>query len=220
MTIYNPTGLQKIIDGKYLLWLNKSYNNKIDKLKSEAQTKNNKYTTKEIRNLLIERDNKINDHFNKIISWIAKEYSNKKLIIIGYNTNWKKGVNMGNLNNRRFYEIPYCRLLNKLTDKMKQLGINVTVNEESYTSKCDGLALENICKHKTYLGKRIKRGLFSSSIGKLLNADLNGAINIMRKYFKNKENYIITEIKGQSLYNPTRANIHHEAPKSQWSKAA
>ena len=147
------------------------------------------------------------------------EYSNKKLIIVGYNTNWKKEVNMGKKNNRKFYQIPYCRLLNKLKDKMTQLGIKVEINEESYTSKCDGLSLEEVCKHQTYLGKRIKRGLFSSGTHKLLNADLNGAINIMRKYYL-RNGYKIAQIKGVNLYNPTRAYIPHEAVPCQWSGKA
>jgi putative transposase len=57
----------------------------------------------------------------------------------------------------------------------------VELTEESYTSKCDALALETIQKQESYLGKRVKRGLFKSSVGKIINADINGAINIARK---------------------------------------
>ena len=70
------------------------------------------------------------------------------------------------------------------------------VIKESYTSKCDALALEEINYHETYKGKRINRGLFSSSVNKLLNADINGAINIMRKYIP------LINISGINLYNP------------------
>jgi len=65
--------------------------------------------------------------------------------------------------------------------KSEEYDIRVVINEESYTSKCDSLAKEKICYHEMYKGKRIKRGMFQSSIGKLINADVNGAINIMRK---------------------------------------
>ena len=61
------------------------------------------------------------------------------------------------------------------------IGIDFVEHEESYTSKCDALALEPIGKHEQYLGRRTKRGLFRSSTGKLINADQNGALNIMRK---------------------------------------
>ena len=60
-------------------------------------------------------------------------------------------------------------------------NLRLFVVEESYTSKCDGLVLEKVGKHEVYLGKRVKRGLYQSSCGKLINADINGALNIMRK---------------------------------------
>ena len=68
-----------------------------------------------------------------------------------------------------------------LSYKAKLEGINVIETEESYTSKSSFLDNEKICKHEEYLGKRIKRGLFKVSNGKLINADLNGALNILRK---------------------------------------
>ena len=58
---------------------------------------------------------------------------------------------------------------------------DVTITEESYTSKCDALALEPVSKQTTYSGKRVKRGLFASAVGKVINADVNGALNILRK---------------------------------------
>lgn len=67
------------------------------------------------------------------------------------------------------------------TIKCEMVGIRFIENEESYTSKCDALALEPVCKHESYLGKRIHRGLFQSSTGRTLNADVNGALNILRK---------------------------------------
>ena len=66
--------------------------------------------------------------------------------------------------------------------KCEQNGISVVENEEAYTSKCDALGLEKVGFNDTYVGRRIKRGLFSSSKQVLINADVNGAINIMRKH--------------------------------------
>ena len=60
-------------------------------------------------------------------------------------------------------------------------GINVIIHEESYTSKCSFLDEENVKKHETYKGKRIKRGLFKSEKGLTCNADINGSYNIMKK---------------------------------------
>lgn len=202
MTIYNPTGEQQIVSGKYLVWLNKKYNHLIDEAKQKAQRINGSYTTKKIRNMLINRENKINDHFNRIVKWLENNYKEKK-IIIGYNLNWKSKVNMGRKTNRRFYEIPYSKLLKKIKDKFRS---NLILNEESYTSKCDGLALADIKKKDNYLGKRIRRGLYQSSVGKLINADLNGAINIMRKCLKKKE-INMDRILGNSIFNPKKAKI-------------
>ena len=196
MTIYNPTGEQKIISGKYLSSINNYYNKEISKAQSN---KNNKKVNK----LNNKRTNIINNYFNLAIKWIEKEYSGKKQIIIGYNKDWKKGCNMGSKTNRRFYGIPYCKLINKLKNKLR----NIKLIEESYTSKCDALSLEKICRHEDYKGKRINRGLYSSEKRKLLNADLNGAINIMRKI------YDLTAITGMKIYNPVRINIFHEVVK-------
>jgi len=119
--------------------------------------------------------------FNNTVKLIYNKYKTKEYIIIGYNIGWKNGVNLGTKNNRNFYGIPYSKLINKLKDKF---GEKIIITEESYTSKCDALALEEIGKKIKYMGNRVKRGLFKSSIGKLINADLNGAINIMRKKIK------------------------------------
>ena len=74
---------------------------------------------------------------------------------------------------------------------------------EAYTSKCDALGNEDIRKHEVYKGKRLKRGLFKSSTQKLINADLNGAINILRKFTDCK----YKKIKGLSLFNPERITL-------------
>lgn len=129
-------------------------------------------------NLLRRRNNKLDNIFNNIVKLFHNKYGSKEYIIMGYNNGWKTKVNMGTRNNRNFYSIPYSKLLSKLHDKF---GEKLIITEESYTSKCDGLALEKIGKKAKYLGSRITRGLFKSSTGRTLNADLNGAINIMRK---------------------------------------
>ena len=211
MTMYDPRGINKIISGSYINSLNYYYNHKINHLKSRLKKCQNKNTSKRIRNLLINRFNKIDCYFNKLVKWFVDNYSQtKKKIIIGYNTNWKKGVNMGKENNRKFYQVPFCRLLNKLKNKMSEYGTELIFTEESYTSKCDALSLEEICKHDEYNGKRIKRGLFSSSVGKLINSDINGAINIMRKYL-NKIGGDLKKIKYKYICNPQKINIFSEA---------
>ena len=101
---------------------------------------------------------------------------------IELNKNWKNSISLSKTVNQNFVGIPFYRMLNMLAYKCKRLGINFVLQEESYTSKCDALAFESIEKHETYKGSRIKRGLFKSSVGKLINADINGALNILRKF--------------------------------------
>jgi putative transposase len=124
---------------------------------------------------------------------------------IFYNSNWKNGSNLGKITNRKFNEIPYKRLIDKLKWKLNEKGCELATTEESYTSKCDSLAQEKICKHEKYLGKRTKRGLFSSSVKKLINADINadinGAINIGRKYYQKNG------IEQKEIYNPKKIKI-------------
>ena len=85
------------------------------------------------------------------------------------------------------------------------VGINLIIHEESYTSKCDALAQEEIKKHETYLGKRVKRGLFQSSIGKVINADVNGSLNILRKVVGDSEQ-LVQIINSDWLFQPLRVN--------------
>ena len=89
---------------------------------------------------------------------------------------------MSKVNNQNFVQIPFNTLINQLLYKSQAFSdLDVSVVEESYTSKCDHIAFEEMCHHNKHLGRRVKRGLFKSSVGKILNADINGAIGILRK---------------------------------------
>ena len=103
-------------------------------------------------------------------------------IYVGHNKGWKQDINLGRRNNQNFVSIPFNDLIETLKYKIEKfLYLNLFIVEESYTSKCDHLVKETMEHHENYLGKRIKRGLFKSSTGKELNADINGAIGILRK---------------------------------------
>lgn len=94
-------------------------------------------------------------------------------------------------------------MIDKIVYKATRQGIRVIETEESYTSKVDSLALEKIQRHNNYKGRRVKRGLFQSSCGKLINADINGAINILRKVIGDGK-FLFDRGFG---YNPSRVNI-------------
>lgn len=121
------------------------------------------------------------------------------------NKGWKKDINLGERNNQKFVEIPFSELIDKISYKGKLIGINVQATEESYTSKVDHLAFESLEKHDVYLGKRKKRGLFQSSVNKLLNADVNGAIGIGRKVFG--DSFVKEIIDSGFAFNPVKVNI-------------
>jgi hypothetical protein len=201
LTIYNPTGTQHIIKGNKLLSINHFYNHKIDKLKSLNKTNYEKNTFSRLYSLENERQNKINGLLNNVVNSLINTYKNKEVFIMGYNPNWKSNVNLGKKTNRNFYQIPYKRLIYKLDEALKMRNKRLLILKESYTSKCDALALEEVNYHDTYKGKRVNRGLFSSSEKKLLNADINGAINIMRKHIS------LTSVTGINLCNPILLKI-------------
>ena len=170
-----------IINGKPLKSINQYYNKKLAKLKSEL--KNEKKTSRRIKSLTVKRNNKVNDYLHKasklIVNYLVS--NNISTLVIGKNKEWKQNANIGKRNNQNFIQIPHTRFIEMLTYKCKLEGITVIVKEESYTSKCSFMDNEPIKKHKVYLGKRVKRGLFQTKDKRLINADLNGSLNILRK---------------------------------------
>ena len=170
-----------IMNGKPLKSINWHYNKEKSRLQSLLD--NGKKTSKKIQNITLKRNNRINDYLHKTTKIFVNYLVSKKInnVVIGYNKEWKQGINIGRVNNQNFVQIPYYKLLNMLTYKCEIEGISVIVTEESYTSKCSFLDDEDICKHEKYVGKRIKRGLYKASDGRLINADVNGALNILKK---------------------------------------
>jgi IS605 OrfB family transposase len=115
MTIYNPTGDQHIIKGGRIKAINEFYNKKISELQSINKKSLNISKFNRLYSLLIERKNKLNGLINRLVDKLVETYYDKQYFIIGYNEGWKTKVNMGKNNNRQFYDIPYSRILQKLT---------------------------------------------------------------------------------------------------------
>lgn len=173
-----------IINGKPLKSINQYYNKKLGLLKSRQNKCNNKdVNSREIRSLASKRNNKIKDYLHKSSRMLVNRLvsSNVSLVVVGHNKEWKQDINIGKVNNQNFVQIPYNQFIQMITYKAELRGIKVIQREESYTSKCSFMDNETICKHETYMGKRVKRGLFRSASGRLINADLNGALNILKK---------------------------------------
>ena len=159
------------------------YNKQKSKVQTELEIKNKKKWSNKLEILTINRKNYIDNYFNQTVS-LVKKYCIKNQVgkvVCGYNKSWKQNINIGKVNNQKFTAIPYYLFKQKLESKLAEIGIEFVIQEESYTSKCSFLDNEPIKEHSTYAGKRVKRGLFKTSKGLLVNSDINGAANIMRK---------------------------------------
>jgi putative transposase len=204
-TSANNVGLRPfIINGRVLKSVNQMYNKTTAKLQSYI---GNRGTSNRINKNTHYRNCFIEDKLHKISRFVVNYCveNNIGTIIIGHNKGWKDSINIGRKNNQKFVSIPHSKLIDKITYKAMLVGINVIEKEEAHTSKVDHLAYETLEHHEVYLGKRVKRGLFQSSTGKLLNADINGATGIARKVFGDS---VISQIIDSGLaFNPIRLNI-------------
>ena len=188
ITAVNNIGLDPIIiKGKVVKSINQYYNKQLAFYRSIENKKSNFQDTKRIQKLHLKRDNKINTIFHRISRFIINYCIKNNLgtIIIGYNNGWKQNINIGKKNNQKFVQIPFLRLINQVKYKSELVGISVITINENHTSKCSFLDNEEIRHHKKYVGKRISRGLFKTSNGTLINADVNAGYNIMKKIFPN-----------------------------------
>lgn len=200
-----------IINGKPIKSINQYYNKKKAKLQKRVKKCQNKNKSNRLQKLTEKRNRKVKDYFHKASRYIVNQLVSNKIntLIVGYNKGWKQEVNIGKRNNQKFVGIPFMMLRDMLSYKCKLVGINVIVIEESYTSKCSFIDNEEIKKKETYFGKRIKRGLYCSKDGRLINADINGSYNIMRKGLKKvalDDKVTYPECRG-FVYNPDKFNL-------------
>lgn len=198
-----------IIDGKPLKSINRFYNKQKGKLQSEYErNKLENKNTKRFIKLSEYRKNYINNYFNQTVNRIIKYCINNDIgtIVIGDFKGIKDSINIGKKNNQNFVSIPFGILKRKLEAKCEYYGITYVLQEESYTSKCSSLDLESIKKHEEYKGKRIKRGLYKTNNGELINSDVNGACNIIRKHkCKSGSDLSDTDVSGV-INHPVRIN--------------
>nr|DAF21592.1 MAG TPA: endonuclease [Caudoviricetes sp.] len=170
-----------IINGRPL----KSINQRWNKHKANLQSclTSNKKSSKQIILITNKRNNRVKDYLHKssrkIVNFLVSK--NISTLVLGYNEEWKQNISIGKANNQSFVSIPFYTFIQQLQYKCKLEGINVVLTEESYTSKCSFLDDEFIEKHDSCLGKRVKRGLYKTTKGRLINADLNGSLNILKK---------------------------------------
>lgn len=187
-TVTNNFGEQPfIINGKGLKSENKYYNKLLAHYKSIAMKMNKKYSTNRIQSISEKRNQIVDNYLHQASRYIvdkARNY-NVSVIVIGNNKNWKQKSKMSKRVNQSFIQIPYIRLINMIQYKAEEYGISVIFTEESYTSGTSFLNNEKPIKNNYRKERRIHRGLFQSDTGKLINADVNGSLQIMKKVFPN-----------------------------------
>ena len=187
ITTVNNNGFEPfVIKGGVIKSINQYYNKKKVRLQSTYDQQDLK-TGKALLRLTTKRNNRINDYFHKTTRNLIAYCLNKDIgtLIIGYNSKWKQNCHLGKKNTQNFVTIPYYKLIHQLDYKATEQGITVIRQEESHSSKCSFLDNEPITHHTQYVGKRISRGLFRSKKGVIINADVNGAYNILKKALPN-----------------------------------
>ncbi len=186
LTSNKPGFRSVIVNGRPVKSINQWYNKRKAELQSQLRRKG---TTRRIERLTNTRTRRI-DHYmhtasKRIIDLLVTEGIGT--LVIGKNDGWKQAANMGKRTNQNFVQIPHARFIAMLTYKAELVGITVKITEESYTSKASLLDLDplplrnNGDEEHTFSGKRVKRGLYRASDGRTINADINGAGNILRK---------------------------------------
>ena len=175
-----------LINGKPLKYINHNYNKKIADIQNKLKLTHNKNKSRYKSNITNKRNNRINDYLHKITTYIVNHAVSNDIttIIVGYNKEWKQDTNIGKINNQNFVNIPFYKFISMLDYKCKLKGIIFKTITEEYTSKCSFADDEEITKHTTYIGKRVSRELFKTKKGIIINADINGAYNILKKYMK------------------------------------
>jgi putative transposase len=174
-----------IISGKILKSINRQWNKQKARLYSIKDKQQLKWTT-QLDEITTKRNSIMKDYLHKTSQFIIGYCLYRRIgnVCFGDLKDIKHNIRLGRRNNQNFVNIPIRTLKQMITYKAELVGIKVHEVDEAYTSKCSSLDLELIQKHSHYMGTRIKRGLFRGS-NYLLNADVNGALNILRKVVGN-----------------------------------
>ena len=184
----NQTGSSPIlIKGRPLKAINTYFNKQRSLLQSQLKSRNNQNSSNRLKALIHKRNCRVDNYLHtaskRVIDWCIKHQIG--LLIIGHNQHWKQKINLGKKNNQQFVNIPHYRLIEMLTYKAKLKGIEVVITEEAYTSQASALEQDKLPKYgeekPKFKGKRVSRGLYKTGGNKLLNADINGSLNIIRK---------------------------------------
>ncbi|NEO96026.1 MAG: IS200/IS605 family element transposase accessory protein TnpB [Moorea sp. SIO3G5] len=218
LTGVSTQGKSLIIDGRKLKSLNQGYARLVAKYKSG---KPEFYWDSNLDRVQRKRNNQMKDAINKAARFIINRCLQDRVgnLIVGWNERQKNSINIGKRGNQNFVVIPTKRLINRLEQLCAEYGIKLTVTEESYTSKASFLDEDLLPKHGEKpsewkpSGKRVKRGLYRTSSGYLINADTNGAANIAKKVVT-QLGLNLTKVSRGSMTVPHRYDVFTSLKKS------
>lgn len=184
----NKPGFQPVVvNGRPVKSTNQFYNKRKAELQKKLGTTG---TTPRMERITTKRNRRIEHYLHTVSRWMIDLLVQEEIgvLVIGKNDAWKQEVNMGKRTNQQFVQIPHARFIQMLCYKAELVGITVLITEESYTSKASFLDRDPLPAHSpndeteyTFSGKRVKRGLYRASHNRYINADVNGAYNIVRK---------------------------------------
>ncbi|MEG4251402.1 transposase [Microcoleus sp. Pol10D4] len=187
LTCVSNSGTSFIIDGKQLKSVNQWYNKRVASL---MEGKPNGFWSHQLARLTEKRNRRMRDAVNKAARLVANHCIKNGIgvIVFGWNKRQKDSANMGKKTNQQFVQIPTARLKYRIAQLCEQYGIKFVETEESYTSKAsfvDRDFLPTIGEKPEgwkETGRRVKRGLYRTGVKNwYINADCNGAANILRK---------------------------------------
>ena len=184
ITSNKPGFVPVLVNGRPLKHSNQFYN----KRKAQLQSKLGRKGSTRLMERITNRRNRqithyLHTHSRRIINMLVHEGIG--VLIIGKNDGWKQQIAIGRRNNQNFVQVPHARFIQMLQYKAELVGIEVRTINESHTSKCSFLDAEPIGHRDCYAGKRVTRGMFRTADGRRVNADVNGAYNIIRKAIPN-----------------------------------
>jgi putative transposase len=217
LTSNQPGFIPLLINGRPLKSINQFYNKRSSRLQS--QLKGNRKTSRRIQRLTRCRNQKVDNYLHHASRLIIDILTAKQIgtLVIGKNAQWKTEIDLGKPTNQNFVSIPHSRLIEMLEYKARLAGITVIVQEESYTSRANFVGLDPIPvygkteKEPMFTGKRIKRGLYKTSVGQLINSDVNASYNILRKAIPNAfSNGIESCVVGPMRVNPLKVKVKGE----------
>jgi putative transposase len=182
----------RLVNGRPLKAINQWYNKRMKELTLCLPKEERERVTNQMERITTRRNRQVNHYLHaaskSMIDFLVKQ--GVGTIIVGKNPLWKQEVRMGRRNNQNFVQIPHARFIDMLTYKASLVGIQVELQEESYTSQASFLDLDPIPTYQsddeteyTFSGKRIGRRnrLYRTKDRKIICADVNGSYNILRK---------------------------------------